>query len=77
VGCKVSFCDTEGRLLHRFRRLGLRKQPPLDVDTSFLVAANAMPFNGNASDLKLSRVHRMRMILGARFRGLRSLLMKI
>jgi hypothetical protein len=25
----VSFCDTEGQLLHRFRRPGLRKQTPM------------------------------------------------
>jgi hypothetical protein len=69
-------CDTESRLLHRFRRLGLRKQPLLMIlilwrpQMQCLLMIVCLVLN-----LGLGRL--MVVSLGARFPRLKSCRMKI
>jgi hypothetical protein len=77
LGLRFLFVNTEGRLLCRFRRLGLRKQPSLMLIPILWWLRTRCPLKEMRLVLKLSRGHRTGMILGAHFHGLRSLLMKI
>jgi hypothetical protein len=77
LGLGFYFCDTESRLLHRFRRLGLRKKPLLMLILILWPLRMQCLLVEIRLVLKLSLGHQTGVILGARFSGLRSLRMKI
>jgi hypothetical protein len=77
LGLWFYFCDTEGRLLRRFRRPGLRKQPLLMLILILWRLRMQCLLMEIRLVLKLSLGRKMGVILRAHFCGLRSLLMKI
>ena len=76
LGLRLYFCDTESRLLRRFRCLGLRKQPLLMILILWRLRMQCLLMEIRLV-LKLSLGRKMGVILRAHFCGLRSLLMKI
>ena len=77
LGLGFYFCDTESRLLRRFRRLGLRKKPLLMLILILWPLRMQCLLVEIRLVLKLSLGHQMGLILGARYHGLKSLRMKI
>jgi hypothetical protein len=77
LGLGFYFCDTESRLLRKFRLPGLRKQPLLMLILILWRLRMQCLLVEICLVLKLSLGHQTGVILGARFRGLRSLRMKI
>jgi hypothetical protein len=72
----LHFCDTESWLLRRFRRLGLRKQPLLMIVILWRLRVRCMLMK-ICLVRKLGLGHLMGVSLGARFRGQRSLRLRI
>jgi hypothetical protein len=70
------YCDTESRLLCRFRRPSLRKQPLLMILILWRLRMQCLLVE-ICLVLKLSLGHQTGVSLGARFYGLRSLRMRI
>jgi hypothetical protein len=78
VGFWVSFCDTEGWLLRRFRHPGMHKKPSMMLIQTFLrLRMQHLLMEMCLRVLNLGRGPRTGMILGDLFRGLRSLLRRI
>jgi hypothetical protein len=76
--CWVSFCDTEGWLLRRFRHPGMHKKPSMMLIQTFLrLRMQHLLMEMCLRVLNLGRGPQMGMILGDLFRGLRSLLRRI
>jgi hypothetical protein len=71
--CKFCLCDTEPRLLRRFRRLGLRTQPLLTILFLWRPEPWCLPVM-----IRVALCLRVLglMILGVRFHGWRSLRMR-
>jgi hypothetical protein len=76
LGLGIYFCDTESRLLRRFRRWGLRKQPQLMILILWRLRMQCLLVE-ICLLLKLSLGHQTGLSLGACFHGLRSLQMRI
>jgi hypothetical protein len=77
LGLRFYFCYTEGRLLRRSQHPGLRKQPLLMLILILWRLRMQCLLMEIRMVMKLSLSRQTGVILGARFRGLRSLLMKI